>query len=208
MGRPGNFGKRITKLPMQEGVAEVLENCKLGDVVRFSVEKHNLPDRSQLSMAPIKLQRSSSTYGCQELVFDPRQTYLIVGRYNHVIPLTLDDEDEKKDEIENEKKDTLSLSMLLVVPYIHNSIGSILTWLVDRHGYVRLAEDYSVIHHIDEVKIIDHTDMGREKESDLEQFSIFLGNVAKLSEPGKHSTATYPDGFHAHVIEPILIPFL
>jgi hypothetical protein len=147
MGRPLlNFGHRLRSesysIAADSAVTSTLALLKTGDVVRISPEQ----SATVPGMAPVPFQRQASTYGYPEI---PRPcasaSLLVVRTYSSTISI---DSDDKR-----------TFEMLLLVPLIAEPGevqrgDAILTWLVDRTGWIRCAEDYSRIDMISGIEII------------------------------------------------------
>jgi hypothetical protein len=147
MGRPLlNFGYRlrseINNIEIDRAVTSTLALLKTGDVVRISPEQ----SAAVPGMAPVPFQRQASTYGYPEIQRPCASDNLLVVR-TYSSSITVDSDD------------TRTFELLLLVPLVTETGevqrgDAILTWLVDRTGWIRCAEDYSRIDMISGVEII------------------------------------------------------
>jgi hypothetical protein len=148
MGRPLNFGYKIHKEQAHSNpeVADKLQQLDVGDIVRIDIEEiQEIVFDSDLIGGMVRahpiLQRQASTYGLTQIMFNKNENYIVANRYNRNVG-------------------GKELNMIILFPLLHadnknneNNDG-ILTWLIDSAGWIRIAEDFGIIHNITNVTVI------------------------------------------------------
>jgi hypothetical protein len=149
------YETRVGKLAPSNGlVTSCLETAVPGTILVLSTKEEDAEkgdnekegDKFKAS-APPTLYRSASNYGFIETIFRSDKRYLVVESYNKRLETS-------------QTGEPLELHMLVVVPLNEKGLKedsngedrneedseqktSIVTWLVDRSGWIRVAEDYA-----------------------------------------------------------------